>query len=127
MRRTLILTSFPNAATIRDYIFAYAEKNNVKKFVKTWRRVESVQFCDENETFTVRTEDVMDRTYTDEIFDHVIIANGHYTKPKIPFFPGEESFKGQIIHSHDFQTAKIYKGFGLFFVKILKFTDFDPK
>ena len=47
------------------------------------------------------------------MFDYVVVANGHFTKPKIPILSGEENFNGQIIHSHDFKTAERYTGIGL--------------
>ena len=106
------ITSFPDAETIRSYILDYAVENNVRKFIKTWTRVDFVRFHEENRTFSIRTKNLEDETETSEIFDYVVVANGHFTKPKIPILSGEENFNGQIIHSHDFKTAEIYTGIG---------------
>lgn len=38
-----------------------------------------------------------------EMFDHLIVANGHHWNPRWPEYPGE--FSGEFLHSHDYKTA----------------------
>ena len=40
----------------------------------------------------------------------VVIANGHNWNPKMPQYPGQESFGGEIIHSADYKGADILRG-----------------
>lgn len=41
---------------------------------------------------------------------HVVFATGHSGEPNIPKFPGEEKFKGTIVHSSQHTTGAAYKG-----------------
>jgi len=41
---------------------------------------------------------------------HVVFANGIVGAPQIPDLPGLDSFKGTLIHSHDYQNGAIWKG-----------------
>jgi hypothetical protein len=41
-------------------------------------------------------------------FDHVIICNGHHSRPRMPELPGK--FSGQLLHSHDFKTSAPFAG-----------------
>jgi trimethylamine monooxygenase len=53
-------------------------------------------------------DNLKDVEYT-ETFDHVIVASGHFSTPNVPFYPGFESFKGRILHAHDFRDAMEFK------------------
>ena len=44
------------------------------------------------------------------IFDHVVVATGHFSVPNVPIFPGEEKFSGQLIHSTDFRDGRLFQG-----------------
>ncbi|RWS24687.1 hypothetical protein B4U80_09456 [Leptotrombidium deliense] len=51
-----------------------------------------LQNKDENKTF-------------DQVFDGVMVCVGHHVKPNIPTFPGQETFKGKILHTHSYKTS----------------------
>ena len=53
---------------------------------------------------------VRDQDLPEERFTHVIVANGIFSTPDVPYFPGIEQFKGQILHSHDFRQSQVFKG-----------------
>jgi cation diffusion facilitator CzcD-associated flavoprotein CzcO len=38
------------------------------------------------------------------------VANGHNWFPKMPSYPGQETFAGEIIHSADYKGADILRG-----------------
>ena len=44
-----------------------------------------------------------------DIFDYVIVANGHFSVPFIPEYPGMKAFPGRIMHSHDFRDAEEFR------------------
>jgi dimethylaniline monooxygenase (N-oxide forming) len=33
----------------------------------------------------------------------VLVCTGHHAKPNLPTFPGQDKFKGRIIHSHSYK------------------------
>ena len=39
-----------------------------------------------------------------------MVCVGHYNYPNLVSFPGEESFRGKILHSHDFKNGSDFKG-----------------
>ena len=39
-----------------------------------------------------------------ETFDAVVVANGHYSEPRVPEFPGAERWTGEQIHSHNTES-----------------------
>ena len=46
----------------------------------------------------------------EETFDYVVVANGHFSTPNIPEFPGIGGFPGRVMHSHDFRDAREFAG-----------------
>ena len=43
-----------------------------------------------------------------EVFDAVLICNGHHGKPHRPDFPGLENFEGDVIHTKDYKRSNAY-------------------
>ena len=52
------------------------------------------------------TKQLMTGKLEDREFDAVMVCTGCYTDPHIPVFPGQQSFKGKIMHSHSYRTNK---------------------
>lgn len=101
--------SYPPRAVLWDYIKGRVEKANVRQYVRFDTAVRFIQFDEKTELFSVTVHDYQkDQTYT-EIFDYVIVASGHFSTPKIPEYPGFESFGGRILHAHDFRDALEFK------------------
>lgn len=40
------------------------------------------------------------------LFDAVMVCNGHYTEPRVPFFPGQNEFPGLQMHSHNYRRPR---------------------
>jgi hypothetical protein len=38
-----------------------------------------------------------------ETYDAVVVANGHHSVPRYPSYPGQDTFKGHIMHSHAYK------------------------
>jgi len=49
-------------------------------------------------------DDVEHQTKT-ELFDAVLVCNGHDTKQFLPRFDGQEIFVGNVLHSHDYRSV----------------------
>lgn len=51
------------------------------------------------------------RVCKSEVFDGVLICNGHYSKPSIPSLPGlKEYFQGTIMHSIEYDDPTLFAG-----------------
>jgi putative flavoprotein involved in K+ transport len=40
----------------------------------------------------------------------VIVATGHYNEPLVPRWPGEDEFRGRILHSVDYRSGRMFAG-----------------
>jgi hypothetical protein len=87
---------FPTAAVVQKYLEDYAVHFNLPRFVQLRTRVEKV-FWDTDS----REWDVTVSTGERLKFDFVVVANGHYRKPRYPFATGLHSWldSGRAMHS----------------------------
>jgi cation diffusion facilitator CzcD-associated flavoprotein CzcO len=42
-------------------------------------------------------------------WDAVVVANGHYSRPKLPQLPGQDVFPGRQLHSHNYRRPEAYR------------------
>lgn len=54
--------------------------------------------------------DLITDTIETYLFDAVMCCNGHYSCPKMPQYPGQDTCKSKIQHSHNYRTADTFKG-----------------
>ncbi|KAK7252669.1 hypothetical protein RIF29_36781 [Crotalaria pallida] len=47
-----------------------------------------------------------DRECVDEIYDAVVICNGHYVQPRVAHIPGIDGWRGKQMHSHNYRTPE---------------------
>lgn len=57
----------------------------------------------------ISVENKLTKKQLTNIYDVVMICNGHYNTPITPNLPGEEKFKGHVIHSHQYRSYETYK------------------
>uniref|UniRef100_A0ACD5US69 Uncharacterized protein n=1 Tax=Avena sativa TaxID=4498 RepID=A0ACD5US69_AVESA len=46
----------------------------------------------------------------EELFDAVVVANGHYLQPRVPSVQGQEAWTGRQMHSHSYRTPEPFRG-----------------
>ena len=104
------IASYPPREVLWDYIVGRVKKAGVRKWIRFNTPVRMVTWDKKKKKFLVtahnRPKDVM----TTEEYDYVICANGHFSTPHTPFFPGLDSFNGRVLHAHDFRDAREFKG-----------------
>ncbi|MEP3783501.1 NAD(P)/FAD-dependent oxidoreductase [Ascidiaceihabitans sp.] len=101
------IASYPPRAVLFDYIEGRVKKAGVRDLIRFETVVRRVDFEDGKFTVTVKNLPA-DEEYSEE-FDHVICAPGHFSTPNVPEFKGFESFKGRVLHAHDFRDALEFK------------------
>ncbi|KAK8578203.1 hypothetical protein V6N13_047057 [Hibiscus sabdariffa] len=47
--------------------------------------------------------------FDDEIYDAVVVCNGHYTEPRIAEIPGINSWPGKQMHSHNYRSPEPFR------------------
>ena len=101
------IASYPPRAVLFDYIQGRVEKAGVRDWIKFNHAVRDVQF--DKGMFTVTVKDLLNDRLVVEEFDHVIVANGHFSTPNVPHFDGFDKFPGRVLHAHDFRDAVEFK------------------
>jgi trimethylamine monooxygenase len=104
------IASYPPRAVLYDYIIGRIEKAGVRNLIRFNSPVRHVTYDDASGKFTIIVKDnLKDEEYSEE-FDNVIVASGHFSTPNVPEFKGFDSFKGRILHAHDFRDAMEFNG-----------------
>ena len=110
------IASYPPRAVLWDYIKGRVEKAGVRDWIRFSTPVRMVTYDEANGKFTVTAQDMANHTMTSEVFDHVVVASGHFSTPNVPYFEGMEGFNGRVLHAHDFRDALEFKGKDLLIV-----------
>lgn len=103
------ISSYPPREVLWDYIDGRASQyggKGTKDRVKFAHAVRWVEWNEEDATFTLTVEDLRAKKTLTEVFDHVIVATGHFSFPNVPDFEGIGRFPGEIIHAHEFRGAE---------------------
>lgn len=97
---------YAGQAATRDYLQHIAEEFGVDKCIRTGVEVVSAHWDEDDNEWLVRCRDA-DGEISDLRARFVISASGLFSTPKIPDFPGLETFRGTVMHStrwdHDCQ------------------------
>jgi cation diffusion facilitator CzcD-associated flavoprotein CzcO len=96
---------FPRHEVVLGYLERYADE--VRHLVRFGTEVVNVspaiEASSEKEKWVVRTRNIKTREERVQIFDAVIVANGHYETPFVPDIPGitewNTAYPGSISHS----------------------------
>lgn len=102
------IASYPPRAVLFDYIEGRVKKAGVRKYIQFNTVVRDVRTVDGG--FEVTARDCQADSESREVFDHVIVATGHFSFPNVPHYPGFETFNGRILHAHDFRDAREFEG-----------------
>ncbi|QIE57389.1 NAD(P)/FAD-dependent oxidoreductase [Pikeienuella piscinae] len=104
------IASYPPRAVLFDYIEGRVKKAGVRDWIRFNNRVRDVRYDEATGKFSLIVRDTVKDAETTEEFDNVIVASGHFSTPNVPYYPGFESFKGRILHAHDFRDALEFAG-----------------
>jgi len=103
------IASYPPRAVLADYIRGRAEQSGARKHIRFDTVVRGVEQTDSGK-FTVTSHDLANDSESAEVFDHVVVATGHFSTPNVPAFDGFDTFNGRILHAHDFRDAREFAG-----------------
>lgn len=91
------------------FLELYAQRFNVYERIKFQHYVIRVRPRDDKK-WEIIVRDLPRDAYETYFFDAVIVCNGHYNAPAIPDYPGQQLYKGQQIHSHNYRCADPFEG-----------------
>lgn len=102
---------YPHNKDMANYIVDYMKNFNLQDDIRFHRKVAAVEKIGEEWQTTAKHVDEDGLTVLDsqpaEIYrsKFIAIATGHHAKPSMPKFPGQDSFRGEIIHSVNYNDA----------------------
>jgi len=105
-------TSFIHHSEVLEYLETYEKHFGVDKHIKFNTLVSKVNpvLSEENTKWEVTTECLKTKEVETNLYDSVMVCNGHYSVPVVPKIPGIEKFSGSFIHSHDYRIPEAYQG-----------------
>lgn len=104
------IPSYPPRAVLHDYIKGRIAKSNVASYIKLLHAVKWVDYDAASGKFSVSVRNIKEDRIETELFDYVVAANGHFSTPNVPWFPGFDNFPGRVLHAHDFRDANEFVG-----------------
>ncbi|EPB65943.1 Flavin-binding monooxygenase-like protein [Ancylostoma ceylanicum] len=103
------MANFMHNTEMYRYLNSYADHYDLKKYIKFNHKVLNIErTSDYKKTgqWKVTYEDES-ATKSSEVFDGVLLCCGHHALPRMPApWPGQDRFKGRIIHSHSYRDHK---------------------
>ncbi|MDV6236699.1 NAD(P)-binding domain-containing protein [Leptospira ellisii] len=90
---------YPNHKQLQSYFESYAKHFGVYDKIKFNHTIQKITRTPEGD-WKVEYLDSSKKKKTD-LFDVLMVANGHHWNPKFPEYPGK--FTGKFLHSHDFK------------------------
>lgn len=108
------IPSYPPRAVLHDYIMGRVDQDDVRKYIRFDTAVRWVEYVPSENggpgKFAVTVADHRKDVLETELFDHVVVATGHFSTPNVPHFDGIEDFPGRVLHAHDFRDAREFTG-----------------
>ncbi|KAL8279676.1 hypothetical protein RQP46_007989 [Phenoliferia psychrophenolica] len=103
---------FPLHAEVRTHLVSFAEKHDLVRFFRFNHEVTEATFESSTNRWTVVVVQ-SDGVPSERQYDHLIVANGHNTYPRIPSFPGSDLWLGaspthSIVHAAFFRDPTAY-------------------
>ncbi|XP_013135625.1 PREDICTED: senecionine N-oxygenase-like [Papilio polytes] len=100
--------SYPSGGCFYKYLQSFVKKFDLMKYIRFRSLVTRVRWA--NDHWELTYVDSKDKNSYTDACDFIIIASGQYSNPVKPTFQGQDSFKGNIIHSHDYKDPETFRG-----------------
>ncbi|PON94701.1 Flavin monooxygenase FMO [Trema orientale] len=98
---------FPGHREVLLYLKDFSREFGIGELVRFETEVEYVGLVDGGK-WKVRSKK-RGELGVDEIYDAVVVCNGHYTEPRIAEIPGVDTWPGKQIHSHNFRIPEPFR------------------
>uniref|UniRef100_A0A1I7XX52 Flavin-containing monooxygenase n=1 Tax=Steinernema glaseri TaxID=37863 RepID=A0A1I7XX52_9BILA len=102
--------NYMHNSELLKYFRSYADHFDLVKHIRFRHEVLQIERTDkfkETGKWRITYNDLEKSEIHGEEFDGVMVCSGHHTTPHLPEpFPGQDKFKGKIMHSHDYKAPK---------------------
>ncbi|XP_021810291.1 flavin-containing monooxygenase FMO GS-OX-like 4 [Prunus avium] len=99
---------YPSHREVLMYLKDFAIEFGVSEIVRFETEVVFVGLV-EGGKWKVKSKSKRGEVVEDEIFDAVVVCNGHHTEPRVAQTPGINTWKGKQIHSHNYRTPEPFR------------------
>jgi cation diffusion facilitator CzcD-associated flavoprotein CzcO len=99
---------YPSHRQVHAYLQRYAEHFGLGEAIRFGCEVVRVQAAGPEVDITVR--DVLTGRTSTARHAGVVIANGHNHEPRMPRYPRQEQFAGEVVHSAQYRSADVLRG-----------------
>lgn len=100
--------SYPTGTCFYKYLKSFVKHYDLLKHIQFRSFITAVKWAGDHwNLHYMETDTKNNRT---EICDFIVIASGEYCEPVTPYLEGIDTFKGNVIHSHDYKEPEVYKG-----------------
>ncbi|XP_062201165.1 flavin-containing monooxygenase FMO GS-OX-like 3 isoform X2 [Phragmites australis] len=97
---------FPGHEEVLRYLEAFARRFDLHRLVRFETEVVSVR-RDPGGSWAVTSRKLGEKgSGEEEVYDAVVVCNGHYTEPRIAVIPGVDAWPGQQMHSHNYRVPE---------------------
>ncbi|ERN10310.1 hypothetical protein AMTR_s00177p00059450 [Amborella trichopoda] len=105
---------FPGHHELLLYLKDFADHFRVRELIRFNTRVDHVGMVDfakfgKNCRWVVRSRGRKDEKVSEEVFDAVVVATGHYSQPRLPKITGMDRWRRKQIHSHIYRIPDAYR------------------
>ncbi|XP_077230607.1 flavin-binding monooxygenase family protein [Tasmannia lanceolata] len=105
---------FPSHRELLWYLKDFCEWFGLREFIRFNTRVEYVGMVNSDEyckdmKWVVRSRDRKSEKVMEEVFDAVVVATGHYSKPRLPTIKGMDTWRKRQIHSHVYRVPEPFQ------------------
>ncbi|XP_051132542.1 flavin-containing monooxygenase FMO GS-OX-like 2 [Andrographis paniculata] len=98
--------TFPGHEEVLRFLTGFAAHFGLSESIRLETEVVRVEQNKDNDGWVVesRRNGSNSNPSVEEVFDAVVICNGHHTRPRSASFPGMEKWPGKQIHSHNYRV-----------------------
>ena len=104
------LPSFLPRESVFKYLNArYSKKKKLRDLINFNTTVKDCFYNHQKKKFIIKSFDFIKKKQNIKEFDFLICASGRFSYPNLISYKGIETFKGRILHSHDFKNAEEFE------------------
>ncbi|KAL3818199.1 hypothetical protein ACJIZ3_004104 [Penstemon smallii] len=100
---------YPGHGEVFEYLKDFTAEFRISELVRFGTEVLHVGLMEDKKKWLVRSRMRNGGEGNDEIYDAVVICNGHYTEPRIAEIPGIDEWPGKQIHSHNYRVPEPFR------------------
>ncbi|CAH2048044.1 unnamed protein product [Thlaspi arvense] len=106
---------FPSHGEVLAYLQSFAKEFRIEEMIRFETAVVRVSPAAESGgvegigKWRIESTEKEKKVHRDEIYDAVVVCNGHYIEPRLAEVPGISSWPGKEMHSHNYRIPEQFK------------------